>query len=130
MLGRVCGKGGGSSRGGGAASSSRGDGECECDAKAFLNAEGCYDIEKLKESDSTWYEHIITGNGWELLDAKMDEEEPDASLDISVALNKRNEAAMSTGHTEIFRALVELCKPDPRPAVAGGRKSSTRFGSG
>ena len=74
----------------------------------------------MKESDSTWYEHIITGNGWELLDAKMDEEEPDASLDISVALSKRNEAARSTGHAEIFRALVELCKPDPRTTVAGG----------
>ena len=74
---------------------------------------------QLKEYDPSWYEHIYNGNAWEILDGIIDEEEPNATLDISVALNKRNEASMAAGHTEIFRALVDLCKPNPVPAVAG-----------
>ena len=44
----------------------------------------------------------------------MDTEEPGAALIISIALNKKNEAAMQTGHTEVMKTLVGLCKPDPR----------------
>ena len=45
--------------------------------------------------------------------AQMDIEEPEAALTISIALNKKNEAAMETGHTEIMKTLVSLCKPSP-----------------
>ena len=44
-LGRVCGKGGGSSRGNGEASSSRGAGECTREANKFFTPDGCNDIE-------------------------------------------------------------------------------------
>ena len=47
----------------------------------------------------------------------MDEEEPEAAQIISIALNKRNEAAMKTGHLEIMATLVDLCKPDPTGVV-------------
>ena len=43
----------------------------------------------------------------------MDEEEPDAALIISIALNKKNEVAMETGHLEIMSTLVGLRKPSP-----------------
>ena len=35
-------------------------------------------------------------------------------FEISFALNKKNETAMQTGHTEIMKTLVALCKPDPK----------------
>ena len=53
------------------------------------------------------------GLPWEVLSHAMDTEEPDAALIISIALNKKNETAMETGHTEIMNTLVSLCKPDP-----------------
>ena len=43
----------------------------------------------------------------------MDVEDPDAALVISIALIKKNETAMKTGHTEIMNTLVSLCKPSP-----------------
>ena len=105
---------GASSRGDGGASS-RGDGEkkCECLCKAILDEQGCYDLERLRAHDASWCEHIEKGIGWELLDPEMDDEDPDAALVISVALNKKNDAAMATAHTEVMKTLVGLCKPDP-----------------
>ena len=47
----------------------------------------------------------------------MDDEEPGAAQIISIALNKKNEAAMKTGHLEIMSTLVLLCKPDPTGVV-------------
>ena len=114
MVGCDCGKL--SRRDGGA--SSRGDGECECDCphKMILDENGCYDIERVRAHDASWVEHIERGVGWELLVADMDDKDPDAALVISIALNKKNEAAMSTAHTEVMKTLVGLCKPDPSAA--------------
>ena len=78
-----------------------------------MGEKGCYDIERVREHDESWVEHIEKGIPWEILVAKMDEEEPDAALVISIAFNKKNEAAMSTAHTEMMKTLVSLCKPDP-----------------
>ena len=47
----------------------------------------------------------------------MDEEEPDETRIISTTLNKKNEAAMTTGHLEIMAMLVKFCKPDPSGSV-------------
>ena len=47
----------------------------------------------------------------------MDTEEPEGALIISIALNKKNEAAMQTGHTEVMKTLVGLCKPDPHDGL-------------
>ena len=47
----------------------------------------------------------------------MDIEQPDAALIISIALNKKNEVAMKTGHLEIMSALQSLCKPNPQGEV-------------
>ena len=47
----------------------------------------------------------------------MDAEEPDAALVIRIALNKKNEAAMKTGHLEIMSTLVRLCTPNPQGNV-------------
>ena len=89
MLGCVCGHYGGSSRGDGVASSSRGAGGCTCEANKFFTPEGNYDLEKLKEYEPSWYEHVTNGNEWEILDGAIDVEEPTATTDISVALNKK-----------------------------------------
>ena len=94
---------------------SRGDGEgkCECPCKMILDEKGCYDLERLRAHDASWSEHVEKGIGWELLVPEMDDEEPDAALVISIAQNKKNEACMSTAHTEVMKTLVGLCKPDP-----------------
>ena len=89
MLGCACGHYGGSSRGDGVASSSRGAGGCTCGANKFFTPEGNYDLEKLKEYEPSWYEHVTSGNAWEILDGAIDVEEPTATTDISVALNKK-----------------------------------------
>ena len=47
----------------------------------------------------------------------MDQEEPGAAEVIAIALNKKNEVAMKTGHLEIMRTLVAPCKPDPGGTV-------------
>ena len=99
---------------------SRGDGatKCICLCKPILNDKGCYCLELVRARDASWADGIERGIGYELLEAQMDFEEPDAALVISIALNKKNEAAMETAHTEVMKTLVGLCKPDP---TAGDR---------
>ena len=99
---------------------SRGDGGggCNCKVASFLDAKGHYSLDLLKTIDAAWAELVEVGQPWELLDHRMDIEEPEAALVISIALNKKNEAAMRTGHTQIMRTLVGLCKPDPSKADA------------
>ncbi len=48
---------------------------------------------------------------------KMEVEESFAALVISIALNRKNEASMKTGHLEIMSTLVALCTPDPQGSV-------------
>ena len=48
----------------------------------------------------------------------MEEEEPEAARIICIALNKKNEVAMETGHLEIMATLASLCKPDPHNEAA------------
>lgn len=90
---------------------------CTCAAKPFLDEEGNYSLAHLKQFDQVWANKVETGLSWEILDARMNTEEPDAALTISVALNKCNEVAMQTAHTEIMHTLVRLCKPDPTSNV-------------
>ena len=52
-----------------------------------------------------------------MLHNKMDVEEPDGALVISISLNKKNEASMKTGHTEIMNTLLGLCKPGPHDVL-------------
>ena len=86
---------------------------CERGLKAFLSEDGNYDLSALRRKDEAWAALIDTGVPWEVLASAMNIEEPDAALTISIALNKKNEAAMETAHTEIMRTLVGLCKPSP-----------------
>ena len=89
----------------------------ECASRPILDDQGNYSLEKLKSYDVAWANDCHSGLAWEILSWKMDEEEPDAALIISIALNKKNEAAMKTGHLEIMSTLVKLCKPDPEGVV-------------
>ena len=91
--------------------------KCECGIWPILDDDGNYCLVKVQAHDDAWARDCHSGVGWELLSWKMDEEEPDAALIISIALNKKNEAAMKTGHTEIWNTLVGLCKPDPHGVV-------------
>ena len=99
---------------------------CECDdptkcggcgSSSILEKTGNYSLEKLETYDSTWAQECYSGLEWEVLSWKMDVEEPEAALVISIALNKKNEAAMKTGHLEIMSTLVRLCTPDPQGDV-------------
>ena len=100
---------------------------CECDDPTKCGGRGSsnilgtntgnYSLEKLETYDSTWAKECYSGLEWEVLSWKMDVEEPEAALVISIALNKKNEAAMKTGHLEIMSTLVRLCTPDPQGDV-------------
>jgi len=79
----------------------------------MLDDHGNYSLEKLKFGDGAWVDFCEKGQGWEMLSWRMDVEEPGAALCISIALNKKNEACMKTGRTEIMNTLTDLCKPGP-----------------
>ena len=87
--------------------------ECKCANKPILTANGCYSMELVRKYDGDWGSLCERGIVWEMLSHRMDEEEPEAALLISIALNKKNESAMKTSHTEIMNTLVGLCKPSP-----------------
>ena len=91
--------------------------QCTCPSKPFLSVHGLYCQEKLRQFCPTFAEFVDRGLPWELLSHQMDVEEPGAALEIAIALNKKNAAAMATAHTEIMRTLVGLCKPDPHSTV-------------
>ena len=88
--------------------------KCDCKVSSLLDDQGKYDLEKVGAHDSEWGRQCEGGLEWEILSWRMDEEEPKAALAISIALNKKNEVAMKTGHLEIMSTLVGLCRPDPQ----------------
>ena len=91
--------------------------KCTCKARPILDENGNYSMDLLHGHDRDWWTDVQTGLDWEELHWKIDEEEPDAALVISVSLNKKNEAAMETGHLEIFTAMKNLLDPDPANGV-------------
>jgi hypothetical protein len=91
--------------------------KCTCKARPILDENGNYSMSLLEGHDLDWFRDIQAGLEWEELRWEMDEEEPDAALVISVSLNKKNEAAMETGHLEIFTAMKNLLNPDPANGV-------------
>ena len=99
-------------RGGGAE-----EAKCDCKFSTLLDEKGNYNLEKVRAHDGEWGSQCEGGLEWEILSWRMDEEEPEAALVISIALNKKNETAMKTGHLEILSTLVGLCKPDPQGCV-------------
>ena len=82
---------------------------CECGSQPILDNNRNYSLEKLRAHDDEWAQGCYSGLEWEVLSWKMDVEEPEAALIISIALNKKNEVAMKTGHLEIMSTLVRLC---------------------
>ena len=87
--------------------------ECRCANKPILKENGRYSMELVRKYDGDWGSLCERGIVWEMLSHRMDVEEPEAALLISIALNKKNESAMKTSHTEIMNTLVGLCKPSP-----------------
>ena len=90
---------------------------CDCGSQAILDENGNYSLGKLRVHDEQWAQDCFRGLEWEILSWKMDVEEPEAAQIISVALNKKNEVAMKTGHLEIWSTLVALCKPSADGSV-------------
>ena len=86
---------------------------CKCKASPILNKDGKYDLEKLKKRDEACGTKCSVGLPFEMLRWEMDVEEPGAASIISIALNKKNEVAMKTSHTEIMNCLAGLCNPTP-----------------
>ena len=91
--------------------------QCECGSQPILDENGNYSLEKLRVHDDEWSQGCFRGLEWEVLSWKMDVEQPDAAQIISIALNKKNEVAMKTGHLEIMATLVGLCVPSPNGSV-------------
>ncbi len=87
--------------------------ECKCKASRILKHNGKYDMEELKKHDKPWFDLATAGIPWEMLSWEMEIDEPDAASIIAIALNKKNEAAMKTSHTEIMNCLGNLCNPSP-----------------
>ena len=82
-----------------------------------MDENGNYSLGKLRVHDEQWAQDCFRGLEWEILSWRMDVEEPEAALIISIALNKKNEVAMKTGHLEIWSTLVALCKPSADGSV-------------
>ena len=103
--------------GGSLETSSHGDGDrvpsCECKNRPLLDAQGRYSMERLEQHDTAWSTICHKGIRWEVLSHKLDVEDPLGAKVISLALNKKNDAAMATTHEEIMTTLVGLCKPSP-----------------
>ena len=91
--------------------------KCECGSFPILDEDGNYSLVKVASHDDSWARDCHSGIGWEVLSWKMDDEEPDAALIISIALNKIHEVAMKTGHLEIMSTLASLCQPKPDHSV-------------
>ena len=91
--------------------------KCQCPSAPLLDDNGNYCLTKVQSHDKEWARACHSGLEWEKLSWKMDVEEPDAALIISIALNKKNEAAMKTGRLEIMKTLVALCEPTPDGVV-------------
>ena len=82
-----------------------------------MDEHGNYSLGKLRVHDEQWAQDCFRGLEWEILSWRMDVEEPEAALIISIALSKKNEVAMKTGHLEIWSTLVALCKPSADGSV-------------
>ena len=80
----------------------------------MFDEDGNLNAERLRAHDEAWAQDCFSGLEWEILSHQMDIEVPDAALVISIALNKRNEVAMKTGHLEVMSTLQSLCTPDPQ----------------
>ena len=91
--------------------------KCNCSNRPILDKLGNYSMSALRSHDEEWWRGCQLGIEWEVLSWKMDEEEPHAASIICIALNKKNEVAMKTGHLEIMSSLVSLCVPDCRGNV-------------
>ena len=89
----------------------------ECGSRQSLDHKRRCSLEKLRVHDDEWAQACFRGLEWDVLSWKMDIEEPDAAQVISIALNKRKEMAMKTGHLEIMSTLVRLCEPTPNGSV-------------
>ena len=61
---------------------------CTCDARGIYDADGHYSLQLVRDHDSSWGELVVRGIPFEMLDKKIDEEEPEGALVISIALNK------------------------------------------
>ena len=55
----------------------------------MLDGQGNYSMAKLEAYDDAWAKDCHSGLEWEVLSLKMDQEERDAALVISIALNKK-----------------------------------------
>ena len=86
---------------------------CSCKNKPIVDQAGNYTMVMVRSHDPAWADLIEKGLAWEVLSWKMDAEEADASMLIPLALNKKNDAAMKTAHTEIMSTLANLSVPQP-----------------
>ena len=86
---------------------------CKRNHRVICDDQGMFSLALVKAKDEDFAQLCENGISWELLSSDMDVEDPDAALIISIALNKKNETAMKTGHTDIMSTLVSLCKPSP-----------------
>ena len=63
--------------------------KCQCASCPILDDKGNYSLVKVESHDDAWGRDIHSGIGWEMLSWRMDEEDPEAALVVSIALNKK-----------------------------------------
>ena len=63
--------------------------KCECGDSPILDDKGNYSLVKVESHDDAWGQECHSGVGWEVLSWRMDEEDPEAALVVSIALNKK-----------------------------------------
>ena len=101
--------------------------KCTGKARPILDEDGNYSMASLRGHDKDWHSDILQGLDWEELSWKMDDEEPDAALAISIALNKNNDAANNDDKKPDIIRLAFDCdaQKDAESAVAEQKHHGT-----
>ena len=84
--------------------------KCECEASPILDENGNYSVEKLKSADFDFWQGLLGGDR-EVLDPKIDVEEPGAANIISIALNMALQTGMASTHVEMWHAVEAMATP-------------------
>ena len=62
---------------------------CFCKSKVIFDDEGNLNLDRVRAHDEAWAQDCVAGLEWEVLSHKLDVEESDGALIISIARNKK-----------------------------------------
>ncbi len=82
---------------------------CLQSASQITTADGCLSIDLLKHRDPAFAAACVDGLLWEILDAQMCIEEPDACTVLQAALNSKNAVYMVEHEMQVLSQMSVIC---------------------